>query len=702
MSRKKFRNLIDPLKLDVDKVIPRYAVFDIESNNWKDLVVLGYYDGENFDKFRTVSQFLRNVAELHGNHTIFAHNGGTFDFNFILESVICGDSQEDWELVEVLPRGAGFLTVKIRSREELEVYKFDLGYSQREKVELTFRDSLAMLPFSLKSLTEAFKTECAKGEWDHKNHFKYFEDEKLTEYLRDDCVGLYQVLEKYFNWPLVRGSGVSFTVASQALKIFRTFLKKRIEGCPESVDGFVRQAYFGGRTEIFRPYFKSETPEDKISCYDVNSLYPSVMYECDFPTTFKCFTKSYNPKALGFYEAEVEVPEDMYVPVLGTMVYISDRCDECEKNKLKNCTHPKQVFKASDSSEGKLIFPTGRFSGVWSTNEIEYARSLGVKIISTGKGAIFENGGKIFKPFIEELWKMRQQAEKDSVDSFLCKLIMNSSYGRFGLNLDREKLVFDDGEMEGKPATYEFNTGKTHKFIVDGKEVEAPIVFRFLKVEERIESFSNVAIAAWVTAEARLKMHRLYMKTIKYLFYTDTDSAFLSCHFESSKKLGEFKYEYSATEACFLLPKTYALAGITGLQNKKGEFIKAKAVIKGINSEAVKARGVEVRELYDMVEGDFKRLSRNPVAALTFQIEPKFAKVKSAMRRGTFLYVEEGKEKQIKSRYSKREIYLDTDGKYNTRPLHIENGFCKNYRGGELNVIVNKKKNKKSLKIDLQ
>ena len=288
---------------------------------------------------------------------------------------------------------------------------------------------------------------------------------------------------------------------------------------------------------------------------------------------------------------------------------------------------------------------------------------------------------------------MRMKAEKDSVDSFICKLIMNSSYGRFGLNLERDQLVIDEGQEGVKESCYEFETGDT----IDGK----PVLFRFVREKKKIESFTNVAIAAWVTAHARIRMHKQYHKYQKHLYYTDTDSIFVK-HDRSmpdSKLLGEFKYEYSAAEGCFLLPKTYALAGITGMKDKKGQFIRTKAVIKGINREALKMRGVSVQDLHNMLEGDFKRAHIGPIDPLIFDIEPKFAKVRTAMRKGTFLHVNPGQKRQVKAKYDKRTIFVTPEGLFDTVPVHIWDNKALNYRGGEVNVKIKNKKGKKTLTI---
>lgn len=659
-------NWLDPLDRRSDRKIPEYSVFDIETNNWKEFVVCGHYDGVNYKDYGSVLEFMLDVTEHDGpDLTIFAHNGGSFDFNFVLECVIKQEGRKHFFVENLLPRGASFLAVEVRR------IKYNEKGERKECRKIIFRDSLAMLPFSLKSLTTNFKTECAKGEWDHSQH-KDRHDPKLLEYLKADCVGLYQVLQAYFNWPLIRECGVSFTVASQALKVFRSFLDERIMGCPthgpdeRNPDKFVRKAYFGGRTEVFRPYFKATKPGEKISCWDINSLYPSVMRDFEYPTRFIGWRTQYDPKLMGFWEAEVEVPKDMYVPPLGTLIHID--------------MDTKEVEHVADSSQGKFVFPAGRFSGVWSSIEIEYARSIGVKIHKIGKGAVFENGGYIFRHFIDELWEMRRNAPKDSVDSFICKLLLNSCYGRFGLNLDREQLVKDVGQLGISDVTaYEFETGE----IVDGK----PVVERYVKMDKTIDSFTNVAIAAWVTAQARIRMHKHYMKVADKLFYTDTDSMFVidDGTMESSKNLGEFKYEYSATEACFLLPKTYALAGITGLGDLHGKIIETKEVIKGINKEAIKAKKPNVKDFFNLLEGDMRRAHKIPIP-MEFIIAEKFSKVRTAMRKGTFLDVSKKCVKKVNARYDKREIYVDKDGQYNTRPIFIKNNKAINYRDRELKV----------------
>ena len=58
-----------------------------------------------------------------------------------------------YEIIEIIPRGSSLLMMKVKDN--------------KNRVHV-FKDSSALLPFSLKSLTKAFDVEVKKGEWDHK------------------------------------------------------------------------------------------------------------------------------------------------------------------------------------------------------------------------------------------------------------------------------------------------------------------------------------------------------------------------------------------------------------------------------------------------------------------------------------------------------------------------------------------------------
>ena len=172
---------------------------------------------------------------------------------------------DKYHIGTIIPRGAGLLCFEVSTfylAKELPEDKKEkdiIGKDRFGKLiirdrTITFRDSSAMLPFGLASLTENFGVEHKKKEIDYEKITKV--DDELLEYLEYDCWGLYEVIERYFRWDMVRQAGPAFTVASQALRVFRTFIKKDIPSISPRIDEFVRESYFGGRTEIFKPFFE--------------------------------------------------------------------------------------------------------------------------------------------------------------------------------------------------------------------------------------------------------------------------------------------------------------------------------------------------------------------------------------------------------------------------------------------------------------
>ena len=335
----------------------RFAVCDIEAHKWIKFKVIGFYDGKQFQEFRCMSEFFdflvyEYAKEFDPNKKgevkfkIFAHFGGKYDFNFLLQELAL-ELDETWRIGDLIPRGSGILC-------------FDAFY---KNITVSFYDSSALLPFSLAKLTESFDVPNKKGSIDF-DKWDGTVTKEIIEYLESDCKGLYQVLERFYSWPLIKFSAPSVTMASQAMLVFRTFLKRELYPLSQSVDTFVRRGYFGGRTEIFKPYFEQKPTKGPLRAYDANSLYPAVMLENSFPGNFEKFSYTYDGTKMGFFEAEVEVPKDMYVPPLGTIFDVPTKTDQWIKGKKVS----------RETTSAKFIFPTGRFKGLWSTIELEYAK----------------------------------------------------------------------------------------------------------------------------------------------------------------------------------------------------------------------------------------------------------------------------------------------------------------------------------------
>lgn len=688
-----------------------FGVADIEADKWIDFVVQGFYtkrfnketqEFESFFKyFKDHNSFFKFLfSKENPVDVIYAHYGGGYDFMFWLKFLL---ESNNYYIDDILGRGSKLLcfsasTVKACKKEELPKgikknkivmgrkkiigYKEDDGrviwcgkhllpkklkrsniiYSKGEVVgyktsTIQFKDSTAFLPFKLADLTSAFNVEHKKLKYDFSKGVQF--SEELVEYLEYDCKGLYEVIEKYREWPLIKKAGASPTMAGQALRVFRTFLKDSLPGLTDTQDTFIRKCYFGGRTEIFKPLYLPDNPEsaEDLKCGDINSLYPHVMRNNDFPIAVKKKVKEIVPGEMGFYHVKVHVPEDMYIPPLGTYVTFSKKKFDKKLNK-----------EIEVSKVKKYVFPVGTFDGHWSSVELEYAKSLGVKILEVYKGYTMFNGGSIFKDYIDTLYDMRLEsiAKKDGVGNIICKLLMNSLYGRFGLFKEKEEIAFEKFE-EGERFHSEIQTKN------------GPV--RLISKDKKLNtSYSNVGIASWVTSLARVLMHKYYIKHESNLYYTDTDSIFILDNIESSSELGKLKEEYRRDWGCFLLPKTYIVGGkekIFNVVDRKGEttLTDKKVVAKGFGKYGI--RDWTIHDFVNALEGSMRLLDEGKMSSKDNLIqanqEERFATFKSAIKKGELLTMLDSHVKGIKSVYNKRRIIKTPKG-YDTRPIVLKEG----------------------------
>lgn len=542
--------------------------------------MIGFYDGETYRYFKTAKKFFKFLIENKNElpKDIFAHNGGKFDFAFFYSELLANPKIK---VNSIIPRGSSVLSIS-----------FSIG-----KKEFCFRDSLALLPFSLKALTEGFDVDTKKGEWDHSKTNGLTQE--LIDYNESDCRGLHEVLTKFWSQDVIKKAGQAYTIASQALKVYQTFMDDDHERCSKTIDKFCRGAYFGGRTEIFKPVHSGKT---KLKEYDINSMYPYVMKEMEYPVGKGIFTLEEIEGKLGIYECDVVCPQGLYIPVLGILY------------------------------NGKYCFPSGSFTGRWTSEEIKLARSKGY-CVEVKRGVYWETSKKIFKNYVDTLYAMRQSAKKGSVQDIVCKLLLNSLYGRFALNCDRENMCFE----------LEENSKQYMSLEIEGETID------LFKKEIQLDSWTYSPWAVFVTSYARIHLYSFFGDDV---YYCDTDSIFTTRDIESSKELGGLKFENEYESAVFLLPKTYSLEGQ-----------KRKIAMKGFEKKLMDQ--VSHNDFINFFEGELKMLS--------VKRGPKFCSLKMALKQKKFVTMDKGQIKEIKSKYDKREI-IRVNNQWDTIPLKLNGG----------------------------
>jgi len=384
MRSNKSYNSLTPLKTKGRKQLGNFLVFDIETNNWKDFVVGGIYDGIEYKTFTKIGD-LCNEFRKYKNYKIFAHFGGIFDFLFLINY---------WGVERMLDAD---LILRGSS-----IFSFTMGNN-------TFYDSSGILPFSLEKAAKAFNVTHQKLDIDH-SKIKRITPE-LLKYLKHDCMALYECIQKFYESKILENTNFKPTLASQSLEVLRKYIQKSIPSINnKETDDFIRQGYAGGRVEIFRPiYDDKNTP---LNYYDFNSLYPSVMKTMDVPG--KVINTKLKLSPLSFIEASIESPKDIYLPLLW------------QKTKTK------------------FTFPKGNFRGVFPGIELIEAEKYGYKIKTIHRAIHFENLGKIFHNYITDLYEIKSSAS-DPVLKEVAKFLLNAGYGRLGIKRERESLTIDDG-----------------------------------------------------------------------------------------------------------------------------------------------------------------------------------------------------------------------------------------------------------------
>nr|WUR10578.1 DNA polymerase [Elmerina hispida] len=342
----------------------------------------------------------------------------------------------------------------------------------------------------------------------------------------------------------------------------------------------IKYSYTGGSTDMFIP----QNPEgSKVYAFDVNSLYPTTMskgmfmpvvsaeknYVEFFEGDISLIDQNKEKKAFGFFKVNVETTKDLEHPIL----------------QLKTDTSP------YGGSGIRTISPLGKWNYTYFSEEISNAVSekngYKVDIIS---GYLF-NKFDIFSEFIDELYKIKEAHDKNDPWYAIAKLLMNSLYGRFGMDPNFENHSFIE-DLDLDKFLNKFD-------VLDIKSLDNNILLISYIDKEDIEkslfsdqTFSgfksknvSISIASAITAYARIFMSKFKNDPNIKIYYTDTDSLYIDKPLEEKfigKKLGQFKLEHVFNKFVALAPKVYG--GITedGLEITKVKGLKNKVQFKDL------------------------------------------------------------------------------------------------------------------------
>lgn len=313
----------------------------------------------------------------------------------------------------------------------------------------------------------------------------------------------------------------------------------------ESFDTFARRALHGGNTNVRRLLYECSPEEagtlqsgSKGCRYiDIQSLYPTVQFYDPMPVGYPRMIRYYSLESqpsphklatfFGFIECDIQPKEFMFHPLIGRF----------HQQKLYMDLHPHKRCVLTSPEFQMAISERGGYECTRVYRIDEYEKStdlfrpfiqnwLKLKIISSNPPTQSADE-PAFAVYAHEL--ERRTGISVTWDEFkpnpslrtLAKLVLNSLWGKFG---QRSNLV-ECQVMRTANDVYKFHSERQMGLVTpkDSRPLgEVAYMQRF--VRNKKWNKKNVAIAAFVTAQARLRLWDILEQLDDRVLYHDTDS----------------------------------------------------------------------------------------------------------------------------------------------------------------------------------
>ena len=471
----------------------------------------------NFEYGNTIEGFIKRMEELSKEkETVYFHNL-KFDGEFILYHLL----KNGWSHVQEKKERRDCSIMTLISDKgafySIELY-FKVTKSRKYCVKLL--DSLKILPLSVEEIAKAFALPISKLEIDY--HETRAVGHELTpeevDYLRNDVEIVSRALKIMFDQGLDR-----MTTASNAMNDYKTIITRKCyeRWYPEpEYDEDVRQAYRGGFTYAAPQYQGQEIGEGIV--LDVNSLYPSVMYNKPLPYGDPIFFEG-PYKQDNLYQLYVQMIRCQFELKPGHIPTIQ----------LKNSLSflPTEYIVSSEYEDVTLCL-----TSVDLALFFEHYNVWNLEFISGWK---WKSSQILFRDYIDKWYAVKQKATEDGNKPMrtISKLMLNSLYGKFGMNPNtRSKIPVLDRQNDR--VTYIYTPWEKRK----------PVY---------------IPLAAFVTAWARYITISAAQAVYDRFLYADTDSLHLiGTEIPDNLdvdpvRLGAWKHEATFTRAKYLRAKTY-------------------------------------------------------------------------------------------------------------------------------------------------
>ena len=514
MGRKKFScDFETTTKLD-DCRVWAYGYMEIGNKT-------NYKIGNSIDEFMSWCE--NSQADLYFHNLKF---DGEFIINWLLKNGFTYDESGK----------KNTFTTTISRMGQWYVIDICYGYKGKKKLHTTIYDSLKKLPFPVKRIAKDFNLTIEKGDIDYHTErpIGHVITDDEYKYIKNDIEIIADALEIQFKQGLIK-----MTNGSDSLNgfkdIFSTKLfEKHFPILSLPIDKDIRWAYRGGFTWLNEKYSGVEINDGMV--FDVNSLYPSVMYDRLLPYGYPLFFS-------GKYEEDESYP--LYIQHIRCEFYVKE--GHIPTIQIKG--NPK--FKSNEylkSSKGEIVelhvtnIDLKLIKEHYDVYDLEYI-----------SGWKFKGKVGMFNQFIDK-WTYVKTTSEGAI-KLLAKLMLNSLYGKFATNPDitgKQPYLKEDGSCG---------------FSIGDDEFKDPVY---------------TSMGVFITSYARELTIRTAQKCFDRIIYCDTDSIHLEgteipdviSDIIDDNRLGFWQHESNFKRAKYIRQKTY-IQDLYEKQNKKGKWVKA-------------------------------------------------------------------------------------------------------------------------------
>lgn len=451
-----------------------------------------------------VSSFMDRISEE--NAFVYFHNL-KFDGPFMLYYLLT----HDYVWTEERKTLKGEFSTLIDGMGKF--YSIKVHFTNGTTIE--FRDSYKKLPLTVQRIGESFGTEVLKGEIDYhaERPAGYYMTDEERKYIENDVLIPASALEQQFAQGMTRLTVGSDSLAEYKRLVGDKFFRRHFPVFPLEVDNELRRAYRGGFTYADPRFMGRITRGGK--CYDVNSLYPAVMYNEVLPYG--------EPE---YVEGLVEPTSSHPLTIFSVTVTAKLKKDRIPCIQIKGSSMFMPTVYQTELEDPTVLMLT-------NVDFALYQEHYDITVLSYNGGWRFRGKQGMFKNFIDK-WSEIKAKSKGGLRE-IAKLHLNSLYGKFATNplVTGKKPVLEKGR----------------------------VVYKRLDDDYRNPVYTPMGV--FITSYARNLTIRAAQTHYGAFAYADTDSLHLLIDDEPEAldihphRMGAWKHEYDFDAAFYIRAKAY-------------------------------------------------------------------------------------------------------------------------------------------------